>query len=239
MVKKHGEGIDFVFEQNPDLAKIGTKEQYEKYLETIFPESKVKEIVYHRGPKKIKTFDKSKTKEVNGNRFYFSPINTGRYGNHVIQALLNIKNLAVPSDDNFIDDVNKKHPEYTKGKSKYFHLPSHIYKNADKYGYDGVFEFEGTNDDEYSVYSPDQIHILGSKKDKKDFYKFVHRKNKPKTLEKIISGIFILSFITGLLLIPNNLTGNILGTFGTTHRFFGIILVLIGVSGFFIVRKLR
>jgi hypothetical protein len=41
------EGVDFIFEQNPKLAQIGTKEQYSEYLDTIFPESKIKEIVYH------------------------------------------------------------------------------------------------------------------------------------------------------------------------------------------------
>jgi len=66
------EDINFVFEQNPDLARIGTKEQYEKYLKTIFPESKVKDIVYHRGPEKIERFYRSKIKTRNGKRFYFS-----------------------------------------------------------------------------------------------------------------------------------------------------------------------
>ena len=41
------EGVNFVFEQNPELAKIGTPEQYSEYLDTIFPESKVKNIVWH------------------------------------------------------------------------------------------------------------------------------------------------------------------------------------------------
>lgn len=41
------EGVNFVFEQNPELSQIGTKEQYSEYLDTIFPESKVKDIVYH------------------------------------------------------------------------------------------------------------------------------------------------------------------------------------------------
>ncbi|MCX6795485.1 MAG: hypothetical protein NT165_02025 [Candidatus Falkowbacteria bacterium] len=40
-------GADFVFEQNPELAKIGTIEQYSQYLDTIFPDSKIKDIVYH------------------------------------------------------------------------------------------------------------------------------------------------------------------------------------------------
>ena len=29
------EGVDFVFEQNPELLSIGTPEQYSKYLDTI------------------------------------------------------------------------------------------------------------------------------------------------------------------------------------------------------------
>jgi len=41
------EGVDFTFEQNPKLASIGSKEQYSQYLDTIFPNSKVKNIVYH------------------------------------------------------------------------------------------------------------------------------------------------------------------------------------------------
>ena len=45
------EGIDYVFEQNQKLKEIGTKKQYNKYLKTIFPESKVKDIVYQGGSK--------------------------------------------------------------------------------------------------------------------------------------------------------------------------------------------
>lgn len=172
------EGINFVFKQNPELVKIGTMEQYSEYLDAIFPESQVRDIVYHRAAEKFDVFDKSKTKKINGDRFYFSPINTGRYGQHVIQAVLNIKNLAAPYNENFIDDVNRKHPEYTKGKSEYFHLPAQIYVNANKYGYDGVYAFEGTNDDEYSVYLPEQIHILGSQVDIENFKKYISNNNK-------------------------------------------------------------
>ena len=37
-------GVNFVFEQSPELAQIGTPEQYSQYLDTIFPDSKVAEI---------------------------------------------------------------------------------------------------------------------------------------------------------------------------------------------------
>ncbi len=41
------EGVEFVFAQYPELQEVGTKEQYSEYLDTVFPESKIKDIVYH------------------------------------------------------------------------------------------------------------------------------------------------------------------------------------------------
>jgi hypothetical protein len=181
--------IEEVFKNNPELSNIGNVVQYSKYLETIFPDSKVKKILYHRSPEDFSGFDKSKTKKNSGNRFYFSPINTSRYGKYVKFVILNIKNLAIPYNDEFINDVNKKHPEYTEGKSQYFHLPSQIYVNANKYGYDGVYAYEGTNDDEYSVYEPEQIHVLGTKKDIEGFKKYVEVNNINESIgmKKVIS----------------------------------------------------
>ena len=54
------DAINYVFQQAPELESIGTKTQYLKYLSTIFPNSKVKDIVYHGSPEKIEVFDKSK-----------------------------------------------------------------------------------------------------------------------------------------------------------------------------------
>ena len=54
------EGISELFEFNPDLNDIGTKEQYSQYLDTIFPSSKMKDIVYHGSGDKFQgdKFDK-------------------------------------------------------------------------------------------------------------------------------------------------------------------------------------
>lgn len=63
------EGVEFVFEQNPELANIGSQEQYSQYLDTIFPDSKVKDIVYRGGGNVI-------TKAVDstfGTGYYFTP----------------------------------------------------------------------------------------------------------------------------------------------------------------------
>jgi len=41
------EGVSELFESNPELANVGTPQQYSQYLDGIFPDSKVKDIVYH------------------------------------------------------------------------------------------------------------------------------------------------------------------------------------------------
>jgi hypothetical protein len=71
------EGVSELFESNPELAAIGTPEQYSQYLNTVFPDSKVKDIVYHGTHTKFNKFDKSlsgsKTKaSINGKGFFFS-----------------------------------------------------------------------------------------------------------------------------------------------------------------------
>ena len=63
------DGVDFVFEQNPELSTIGNQQQYSQYLETIFPNSKVKDIVYHGSPNIFDEFsDEFKGKNTGTNR---------------------------------------------------------------------------------------------------------------------------------------------------------------------------
>ena len=41
------DGVSELFESNPELVNIGTPQQYSQYLDSIFPGSKVKDILYH------------------------------------------------------------------------------------------------------------------------------------------------------------------------------------------------
>ena len=61
-------GVQEIFNSNPELAKLGTPAQYSQYLDTVFPGSKVKEIVYH-GTAAEQKIEKLRTQ--NG-RIYFS-----------------------------------------------------------------------------------------------------------------------------------------------------------------------
>ena len=93
------EGVDFVFEQHPELTEIGTKEQYSEYLDTIFPESKIKDIVYHGTNNPFDVFDKkfigsSMDTGVAGAGFYFTrkkeAFPNQKYN---LPILLNIENI--------------------------------------------------------------------------------------------------------------------------------------------------
>ena len=48
-VEKHNikKGVDLVFENSPELEKIGSNEKYSEYVGTIFPKSKIRDILYH------------------------------------------------------------------------------------------------------------------------------------------------------------------------------------------------
>jgi len=76
----------------------------------------------------------------------------------------------------------------------------------------------------------------------KDIKEYLHEKHpkqikKSGVLEKIVSGIFAFSFLFGLFLSSNNLIGNIVGTFNIKNNFLGLILIVIGITGFLIRKK--
>jgi hypothetical protein len=64
-------GVQELFEINPELASVGTPEQYSAYLDSIFPQSKVKDVVYHGTNKKFDKFDKRFTQSLENLIFFF------------------------------------------------------------------------------------------------------------------------------------------------------------------------
>jgi hypothetical protein len=60
-------GIRYAYSRNPELANIGTLEEYNDYIKTIFPESKVRDINYHMGPKGLQELKPSTGKVYNTN----------------------------------------------------------------------------------------------------------------------------------------------------------------------------
>lgn len=134
--------IDEVFKGNPEISEIGTPSQYAEYLSTIFPESIMRDVVYHRSNEKFDDFDFSKANKDTGGGFDFA-VESGatQYGNNLYPVLL---------------DIGEFKPSFERtSKRDGTTLPTM---------YDG---------DIYSVYHPEQIHILGSKSDISGFRDFI------------------------------------------------------------------
>lgn len=185
-----------VFMLHPELQEIGTKEQYVKYLETIFPESVVKDILWHysdamfkdEGFKPMKpNFDTLNSLE---NIYNFSTNKTfvTRFGEYAYPVLLNIKKpYETSSTGEYVDDMDRPLSEalFKIGKQteKNILAPKYDEKLKDRdavinsiSGEDYVErhpvsgkEFGIPNQKIITVFNKDQIHILGSQS---DFEKF-------------------------------------------------------------------
>jgi hypothetical protein len=168
------DSIKQVFEDAPELPNIGTIEQYTKYLETIFPNSKVKDIVYHRT--RSNKFDKfnNKTNDYIRNDtytkdgiYFHNDINRGKevYGSTVIPAIVNIKNPYSFEEEGIFakeGDNPKKISLNSIDKKKLSNE-------------DGVLFRPGQPNGQTVVFEPEQTHILGSKQDIEGFQKYVSK----------------------------------------------------------------
>jgi len=156
------EGVAELFESNPELASIGTQEQYSQYLNTVFPNSKVKDIVYHGSTSKEK-FENFKLKYGNDESFqgfYFADTKfqsegiAGKEG-RVFPVLLNANpKLGEFGITAIKEDINQAKIE----------------------GYNSLREEDELRGKDFNttiVFEPEQIHILGGKEDIEGFKNFV------------------------------------------------------------------
>lgn len=201
-------GVSEIFQENPELSPIGTEEEYSEYLDTIFPNNKLKDIVYH-GTTKGK-FDKFITEG--------SSDNIGKLG--AMAGSIEAANLQRGKQDrpDWVRPEEWVEPELPKGSHLYsllFNLKNpYIADSLDaamilrrndlkEKGYDGVIIRGFENDkgrlietgfgDEYVAFEPEQIHILGSKQDIEGFKDWKSNKSKLQNdLEK-----------AGIKLVPN------------------------------------
>jgi predicted NAD-dependent protein-ADP-ribosyltransferase YbiA (DUF1768 family) len=191
-------GVEELFNTNPELANIGTQEEYSQYLDSVFPNSQVKDIVYHGSPNK---FDKFKIGDI-GYHFGTKQAAKDRIENVenpiIYNVILNINNIAKISDtgthkpDYIAEELYnkglfKKYPDL-----KYDIMDSQIV-HEDKIGYDlirenlevdglmYINEYEDKGSESFIVFEPEQIHILGNKQDIEGFKKFTE---KPDTQEE-------------------------------------------------------
>jgi len=146
------------------------KEIYSQYLDTIFPDSKVKDIVYHASSNKIERFREN----MFGVYFSYSPIK-GVYGDINNTVLLNITNPLIkpkPEDSVEIKEV------YNKDYRAYNNPTSFTSDGLSIYKYDASIESSTVTKEgvQIKVRTPEQIHILGSEQDLIKFKEFVSTK---------------------------------------------------------------
>ena len=95
-------GVQELFDSNPELASIGTVEQYSQYLDSIFPESQVKDISYHTSLNVLEgdKFDKEKSYLNNGYIYfakykgYIDDFKTSD-NEYLYSVILNMKNTYI------------------------------------------------------------------------------------------------------------------------------------------------
>jgi len=174
--------VSVVFKDNKELQDIGSEEQYLEHLNAIFPDSKTKKTVYHGG-----SLNKNdKIKKTNFfNHFFFTSSKdyAASYSKdksgEVQTAILNIKNLV-----NARTLLEAEGIEVTSANLLKVTNSNDVAKELMSEGYDGVYAEDADentkelNFDEYVVFDPEQIHILGSKKDVEMFRQHVSKSNK-------------------------------------------------------------
>lgn len=162
--------IDRIYESTPELSLIGTKEEYSQYLSTIFPESSIKEIVWHgsldnitsdfKSNQHFGSFEAAKSR----NEFKKQVMANMTMEEYYYPAVLDIKKAKRMEDADYAWDEK--------------------IGTAKEEGYDGIVYLnnnEGKNKDSYLVFDSNQIHILGAKADLDSFKGFVERSKVAKT----------------------------------------------------------
>ena len=165
-----------LFNENPELASIGTPQQYSAYLDTIFPNSKVKDILAHisRVPNIEKFRINQNTtgnfinSQVLGSGIYFTPPKFVDYWSMELGFIDDITGLYTDDRNIYYTIVNSKHPQYF---TKNYIEDSDVDPTTDIV----VNNSRVTNEvEEYVVKDPEIIYILGNKQDIEGFKKFVN-----------------------------------------------------------------
>lgn len=192
--EKIKDGVTGIFQEFPELYKIGSKNQYSKYIDTIFPDSKLKNIVYHgtsygkKGYTKIEKFNRNKANindfgyfgkgiyftdnrntatdyaEIQAEEIRWDKSINSSYKGPNIQVISVVINLKTPFENRVI---GKKLPtvKYAGKELPDEYDSSIIDRNFDE------------QKEEYVVKNSEQIHILGSNQDIEGFKEFVKNDN--------------------------------------------------------------
>lgn len=148
--------------------------QYQDYINSLFPNSKVKDIVYHSTwAKPFEQFDPGKIKR--GYGFYFSPSEHHLPFDRIVYSRVNIQNpLEIfPNKNRNLDVSGLWRKDITE----------QAIKNGQHDGIIGVSNMRNPGEPEIVALNPNQIHILGSNRDVKQFSDFMDKINRKPMFE--------------------------------------------------------
>lgn len=175
-----------VLKDNPEFGQIGTPFDYSNYIDDIFRDSQLKGIYYHGGPKGIEKFRAPKDPEFALNK----AINSGTKDQGIyFTGDKKVANYYKSSNKNakvYKVKLNSQNPYYTNdwfalriraALDKDYIYPGSITDRV-RYGilkdHDAVVWHGRLG--ENIVFDPDQIHIMGSKKDAQLFNDYIKNK---------------------------------------------------------------
>jgi len=180
---------NYVFEHNPEIEKIGSRQEYIEYTQTIFPDSVLKKVCFHGGKKGIDKFLKPsdpnfrKNKGANsGTKDYGIYFTTDkaiaktylkgykRQDRQMYSVMVDIKKPLI-NNGFFALHIRKKFNDNILNPQS---ITSKDYERLKQSGYDSII-WQGDNG-EVIVFQPEQIHILGTEEDLNKFKQYKQNK---------------------------------------------------------------
>ena len=200
-------GVQELFNENPELASIGTPEQYSQYLDIVFPDSKVKDIVYHGTNEPIIGEKFIVTAGATGKGIWFS--GSKKYAQIQMdraqpsESLIGRPLRGKPKMYSVLLNIKNPKNFYNSTGALLVQTPSEFNKQYDRNSNDAALfhhpnsKKPATSDsaDQVVVFEPEQIHILGNKQDIEGFKEFVDNPvqrvnlDKPTTLFNIFANV--------------------------------------------------
>ena len=183
-------GLEEFFNSSPELKEIGTHGEYERYLDGVFPETAINDLVYHQTSNKNK-FESFRTSKLGATYFSFANIPTGGIfkrlvNDRVVTAIVDVKNPFIVGRNNAKEIVKKiglTTQNITKLKENFdlsendavLGFPNEGKDTGQLDNFPSIEFKEGEKKDliELAVFDPTQIHILGSNKDIEGFKEWV------------------------------------------------------------------
>jgi hypothetical protein len=162
------DGVDSLFEKYPELSNIGTKQEYSKYLDTVFPSSKIKDIVYHGSPSEFTKFKDPSSSGSSHIWFSEKPL-TGQFGSNIYSVILNLQNPLTQDNPEFDKELKSFEAPLNPNWINNYHSTGEL----PKFKYDGTIRSSRVDGGKsLTVRKPEQVHILGSKEDIEGFTQY-------------------------------------------------------------------